>query len=167
LLPSLLLSMMKHLVALASLLLLPALLVGGKQPDVGATVQTSSGPVTGHAALNQTQVSEYLGIPYAQPPLGNLRFAPPQTYSSQTPLTGSSYVSQLFTTASGIGDTNTERNFLVPVCAHLLNEKEHLLMSNLKGLPAKRNTANSIPKQEPYGTVDYQVFRRGRGQPSE
>ncbi len=96
---------MKHVVSFAGLLLLPITLVLAKQPDVGATVQTSSGPVTGHAALNQTLVSEYLGIPYAQPPVGDLRFAPPQTYSSATPLSGSSYVGWLLTTS---GDGNLE-----------------------------------------------------------
>lgn len=158
---------MKYVVSVAGLLLLPATLVLGKQPDVGATVQTSSGPVTGHAALNQTEVLEYLGIPYAQPPLGNLRFAPPQTYTSQTPLTGSSYVSRICTTAYGNGDAEADWNFLVAVCAHLLNERVHLLTLNLKGLPAHRHTANSIPKQQPYATIDYPVFWRGRGQPSE
>lgn len=44
---------------------------------MGQTVQTSSGPVRGHAASSFANVSEYLGIPYAQPPLGALRFAPP------------------------------------------------------------------------------------------
>lgn len=59
---------------------------------VGATVQTQSGPVTGHAALNRTAVSEYLGIPYASPPLGNLRFAAPQSYNSTKPFSASAYV---------------------------------------------------------------------------
>jgi carboxylesterase type B len=44
----------------------------------GAQVQTSSGLVSGHAASNATTVSEYLGIPYAEPPVDELRFAPPQ-----------------------------------------------------------------------------------------
>jgi cholinesterase len=61
-------------------------------PAVGASVNTSSGPVTGHAARNRTAVSEYLGIPYAQPPVGQLRFAPPQAYSSSRPFNASSYV---------------------------------------------------------------------------
>ncbi|KAI4154657.1 MAG: hypothetical protein LQ340_001544 [Diploschistes diacapsis] len=45
---------------------------------VGQPVQTTSGTVAGHAASNLTHVSEYLGIPYAQPPLGALRFKAPQ-----------------------------------------------------------------------------------------
>ena len=86
---------MKHLAFLGGLLLLlPTALVGADKSDaqVGAVVQTSSGPISGHPALNRTQVSEYLGIPYAQPPLGDLRFAEPQTFSSSKPLTGASYV---------------------------------------------------------------------------
>ena len=62
-------------------------------PVVGGTVNTSSGPVSGHAARNRTQVSEYLGIPYAQPPVGELRFAPPLPYASSAPFNASSYVS--------------------------------------------------------------------------
>lgn len=49
---------------------------------VGQTVQTSSGPVRGHAASPLANVSEYLGIPYAQPPLGALRFVPPVSITS-------------------------------------------------------------------------------------
>lgn len=45
---------------------------------IGQTVETSSGSVQGHAAAERSSVSEYLGIPYAQPPVGDLRFAPPQ-----------------------------------------------------------------------------------------
>jgi carboxylesterase type B len=41
------------------------------------TVSTSNGPVIGHAASNSDCVVEYLGIPFAQPPVGDLRFAPP------------------------------------------------------------------------------------------
>lgn len=60
---------------------------------VGQTVSTSSGPVTGHAARNNSAVSEYLGIPFAQPPVGSLRFAAPVAYNSTAPLNGSSFVS--------------------------------------------------------------------------
>lgn len=49
---------------------------------VGQAVQTVSGVVTGHGASNLSDVSEYLGIPYAQPPVGNLRFQPPATYNA-------------------------------------------------------------------------------------
>lgn len=58
----------------------------------GQTVQTDSGPVVGHAAPNATEVSEYLGIPYAQPPVGNLRFAAPLRYAGNTTINGSAFV---------------------------------------------------------------------------
>lgn len=47
---------------------------------VGQAVQTSSGSVRGHAAAGggRSGVSEYLGVPFAQPPVGDLRFAPPR-----------------------------------------------------------------------------------------
>ena len=59
---------------------------------IGQTVKTTSGPVTGHAALNKTEVSVYLGIPYAQPPVGDLRWEPPQKFLGTAPLNGSSFV---------------------------------------------------------------------------
>ncbi|KAJ4292363.1 hypothetical protein N0V90_009024 [Kalmusia sp. IMI 367209] len=43
-------------------------------------IQTSSGPVRGHEAPLASNVTAYLGIPYAKPPVGDLRFAPPQQY---------------------------------------------------------------------------------------
>ena len=81
------------------LLLLPILTVGEPVPkqwrrppgNVGATVDTTSGPVIGHPANNRTAVSEYLGIPYAKPPVGNLRFAAPQAFNSTVPFNASSY----------------------------------------------------------------------------
>ncbi|TVY71469.1 Cholinesterase, partial [Lachnellula suecica] len=58
---------------------------------VGQTVNTSSGLVGGHAAKNRSQVSEYLGIPFAQPPIGDLRFAAPVKYAGNSSHNGSSY----------------------------------------------------------------------------
>jgi len=49
-------------------------------PNIGQPVGTTSGLVSGHPAPNASQVSEYLGIPYAQPPVGALRFASPIAY---------------------------------------------------------------------------------------
>ena len=43
-------------------------------------VKTSNGIIIGHTAPNASQVVEYLGIPYAQPPIGDLRFAAPVAY---------------------------------------------------------------------------------------
>ncbi|CZR69318.1 related to acetylcholinesterase precursor [Phialocephala subalpina] len=49
-------------------------------------VLTSSGIVQGHVASwpENTSVFEFLGIPFAQPPLGQLRFAAPQAYQQDT-----------------------------------------------------------------------------------
>jgi cholinesterase len=79
---------MKYVLQVAWLLALASIFVAA---DVGGTVQTSSGAVTGHAARNKTAVSEYLGIPYAQPPLGSLRFAVPLSYNSSNAFKASSY----------------------------------------------------------------------------
>lgn len=57
------------------------------------TVNTTSGPVSGHLASNATaNVAEYLGIPFAQPPVGELRFAQPQPYNGTSSINGTSYV---------------------------------------------------------------------------
>lgn len=45
------------------------------------TVRTTNGPIKGHAASNSQSVIEYLGIPYAKPPIGDLRFAPPKRFT--------------------------------------------------------------------------------------
>ncbi|KAN0115465.1 putative carboxylesterase [Hyaloscypha variabilis] len=45
-----------------------------------ATVRTSSGSVEGHFANKSSGVSEYLGIPFAKPPVGDLRWAPPEPF---------------------------------------------------------------------------------------
>ncbi|TQV96670.1 hypothetical protein V2A60_002945 [Cordyceps javanica] len=49
------------------------------------TVNTTNGPVTGHPASNSQSVIEYLGIPYAKPPVGDLRFAPPEPFRDNKP----------------------------------------------------------------------------------
>ncbi|KAK2013694.1 carboxylesterase [Colletotrichum eremochloae] len=58
---------------------------------IGQPVTTTSGTVGGHAASGADQVSEYLGIPYAQPPVGALRFQPPVTYENPSPINGSAF----------------------------------------------------------------------------
>lgn len=60
---------------------------------VGQTVSTTSGPVNGHPASNAKGVSEYLGIPYAKPPVGELRFEVPEPYLSKSELRGNKFVS--------------------------------------------------------------------------
>ena len=57
----------------------------------GQGVNTTSGIIHGHAAPNRTEVSEYLGIPFAQPPLNKLRFAAPQPYRSTASFNASTF----------------------------------------------------------------------------
>lgn len=54
--------------------------------NIGEAVKTTSGTVIGQASKWQPEVSEYLGIPFAKPPEGELRWAAPQpiTDSSKT-----------------------------------------------------------------------------------
>jgi carboxylesterase type B len=59
---------------------------------IGQTVQTSSGSVEGHAATVNENVSTYLGIPYAQAPVGNLRFMPPVKYNGNATIKGTKIV---------------------------------------------------------------------------
>jgi cholinesterase len=46
--------------------------------QVGQSVQTQTGKVIGKASSWKNQVSEYLGVPFAKPPVGDLRWAAPQ-----------------------------------------------------------------------------------------
>ncbi|KAM0331461.1 hypothetical protein ACHAQA_003137 [Verticillium albo-atrum] len=46
-------------------------------------VETTSGTLEGHFSDWQPQVTEFLGVPYAKPPVGSLRFAAPQPLVSQ------------------------------------------------------------------------------------
>lgn len=46
-------------------------------PADGLTVQTNTGLVSGFYNSSAPNVRQFLGIPYAQPPVGDLRFAPP------------------------------------------------------------------------------------------
>lgn len=60
---------------------------------VGQTVNTTSGPIQGHAASEALEVSEYLGIPFAQPPTGSLRFQPPVAFNGSSIINGTDFVS--------------------------------------------------------------------------
>jgi len=60
---------------------------------VGQEVTTTSVRVRGKAASIEREVSVYLGIPYAQSPVGDLRFAPPQKFTGSGRIDGTKLVS--------------------------------------------------------------------------
>jgi cholinesterase len=60
------------------------------------TVETGNGRIVGHRSAISEEVWEYLGIPYAQSPLGDLRFAAPQKYRGNGSYTASKFVSTCF-----------------------------------------------------------------------
>jgi cholinesterase len=75
--------------------------------QVGQEVDTASGLVKGHAARLDASVSEYLGIPWASPPVDELRFMPPvaivksfkvivaDDFSADCPAMGASRIPQI------------------------------------------------------------------------
>ncbi|KAJ5604443.1 alpha/beta-hydrolase [Penicillium lagena] len=69
-------------------LLITLVLATRGQPNVraGQPVRTTSGLVFGHSSSWQPNVSEYLGIPYAQPPIKQLRFEAPRPYYGAEPI---------------------------------------------------------------------------------
>lgn len=88
---------------------------------VGQTVQTSSGPVNGQAASNATAVSTYLGIPFAVPPVGDLRFAAPQKYSGNSTVNGTAFVCP----HSKKGEILTRNTGILMRSSHILNRQCH------------------------------------------
>jgi len=50
----------------------------GNRHQHGLTVKTSSGTFTGMINATAPDVNQWLGIPYARPPLGSRRFMPPE-----------------------------------------------------------------------------------------
>lgn len=60
---------------------------------LGQTVETSSGPVEGQEASGGNGVSEYLGTPNAVPPVGERRWLPPTSFTGNTTIKATSFVS--------------------------------------------------------------------------
>jgi carboxylesterase type B len=72
---------MKILVVLFAVLAATAP-IANDAPENFASIQTTSGKVVGHNARwpENSNVEEYLGIPYAASPVGSLRFKAPRPY---------------------------------------------------------------------------------------
>lgn len=56
-------------------------------------VRTTNGWIRGHRAPGSEAVIEYLGIPFAKPPVGDLRFAPPERFVGNSSYEASQFVS--------------------------------------------------------------------------
>lgn len=67
-------------------------LVVAQQQKYDLDVVTSNGKITGHLAPGMRNTAEYLGIPYAQPPIGNLRFAAPLALKGKKDYVASDWV---------------------------------------------------------------------------
>jgi cholinesterase len=59
--------------------------------NIGQTVKTTSGQIEGHASSLKPEVSEYLGIPFAKPPIDELRFAAPQKFQGNGTFKAAAY----------------------------------------------------------------------------
>lgn len=60
--------------------------------SIGSSVKTSSGVIIGHPGPQYPDVTEYLGIPFATPPIGQLRFAAPVKLQSGQTVIANNYV---------------------------------------------------------------------------
>lgn len=60
-----------------------------------SSVRTTSGNVVGHPARNRTDVTEYLGVRYAEATSGTLRFQPPVAFKSSLTYEADEYVRYL------------------------------------------------------------------------
>jgi hypothetical protein len=104
---------------------------------VGQSVRTTSGNIIGHAAPNSSEVSEYLGIRYAQPPLEQLRFAAPKPYNSSADVIASTFVCLVL---------NHGSKLIVSASCSPCDRDQHVLLSEAIHLNPTRQTLKQHPK---------------------
>ncbi|CAG8972004.1 hypothetical protein HYALB_00008289 [Hymenoscyphus albidus] len=103
---------------------------------VGQEVPTTSGMVAGHAAPDVPEVSEYLGIPYAMPPVGSLRWQPPVAFSGSNETID----------ATKFGASCMQAPFVIPPPVPIVDnpESEDCLTLNVWGKPQKGERAKAV-----------------------
>ncbi|KAF1816769.1 alpha/beta-hydrolase [Eremomyces bilateralis CBS 781.70] len=93
---------------LLSSIVLVGEVVGTLTWRVGQPVLTTSGLVVGQASSKRSAVSEYLGIPFAKPPVGDLRWAPPQTIRHDGKVINATQYSSCAESASRLANSNPD-----------------------------------------------------------
>jgi len=84
-------------------------------------VRTTSGHLTGKQAKNAASVTAYLGIPFAEPPVGARRFAAPVRYHSTAPRNATSFGRDCPGSTGGLsfGGSSSSSNTSVEDCLFL------------------------------------------------
>lgn len=113
--------------------------------EVGSPVKTTSGLVHGHRAHNATTVSEYLGIPFAEPPVGPLRFAPPVRYHGKGDLSGNKHVS-----LDGKRSSHLKYAYISQgaICAQAIKDVPTSLPQNVYGILADQANVGQHPSED-------------------
>ncbi|GAB7354517.1 hypothetical protein MBLNU459_g4983t2 [Dothideomycetes sp. NU459] len=114
------------------------------------TVKTTNGTITGHRACNQTEVLEFLGIPYAAPPIGSLRFAAPAPYTKNVSYIASNFSPSCPETPSkpvAYPNETAQGPRIVAAFSSQLNhtQSEDCLTLNIWTKPSAKSTNSSKP----------------------
>src|SRR5579859_4486287 len=115
---------------LALFSMLAVLLLPPPGASAAGIVPTDEGPVRG---TETPAVNEYLGIPYAAPPVGELRWRPPQPHGRwRTPLDATHFASHCPQTSSFAGVASESENCLY---LNVFTPDEGPGRGHAKGLP--------------------------------
>lgn len=73
--------MARFIITIVAIMALGSSVLSASAPQV----QTSAGTLQGGVCESDLTVTYYKSVPYAKPPIGDLRYAPPQAYSQKYP----------------------------------------------------------------------------------